>query len=148
RQDKMRGETAPLLPFIDRLLALQDARRNLVTVNPSADARLLAQVMKQVDSMRTLFEPAPSAGRGAVPAADSTARPRATPPKVTRTVANRAAENLDQVRGVVTTWYRYYDGYDPLFSWWVKSPYARLDSALTRYARTLRERVVGIPPAV
>src|SRR5207248_717677 len=60
-------------------------------------------------------------------------------------VANRAADNVDQVRAIVTTWYRYYDGYDPMFSWWVKSPYAKLDSALTRYARTLRERVVGIP---
>ncbi len=60
-------------------------------------------------------------------------------------MANRAADNVDQVHGVVTNWYRYYEGYDPMFSWWVRSPYARLDTALSRYARTLRERVVGIP---
>ena len=155
RQDKKRSETAPLLPFADRLLALQDTRRNLVTVEPTASARVLAQVMKQVDSMRVLFETAPAAGRGvaggAAPTgvqADSAARPRAQAPKVSRTAANRAADNVDQVRGVVTTWYRYYDGFDPMFSWWVKSPYVKLDSALNRYARTLRERVVGIPPAV
>jgi hypothetical protein len=149
RQDKMRSETAPLLPFMDRLLGLEDVRRNLITVDPAADARLLAQVMKQVDSMRTLFEPAPAGGRGnAAASGDSTARARPAPPRVSRTVANRAAENLDQARAVVTTWYRYYDGFDPLFSWWVKSPYARLDSSLNRYARTLRERVVGVPPAV
>src|SRR5205085_9222386 len=76
---------------------------------------------------------------------DTSARPRATTPKVTRTVANRAADNLDRVRTTVTTWYRYYDGYDPMFSWWVKSPYIKLDSAMTRYARTLREKGVGIP---
>ena len=143
REDRKRRETAALLPFIDQLLALQDTRRNLVTVEPTAAARSLAQVMRQVDSMRTLFEPASAAVRG-----DSTAKPRVAAPKVSRTVANRAADNLDQVRGIVTNWYRYYDGYDPLFSWWVKSPYTKLDSALTRYARTLRERVVGIPPAV
>ena len=153
RQDHKRAETAALLPFADKLLGLQDTRRNLVTVEPTASARVLAQVMKQVDSMRTLFEPAPAAGRGGAgtPSAatppDSASRPRAQPPRVSRTVANRAADNVDQVRGVVTTWYRYYDGFDPMFSWWVKSPYAKLDSALNRYARTLRERVVGIPPA-
>jgi uncharacterized protein (DUF885 family) len=156
RDDRKRSETAPLLPFSDRLLALQDTRRDLVPVDPAAAARTLAQVTHVVDSMRTLFEPAPAA-RGAAndsaakprgTASDSTAKPRGTPPKVSRTVANRAAENIDQVRGIVTNWYRYYDGYDPQFTWWVKSPYARLDSALTRYARTLRERVVGIPPAV
>src|SRR5262249_20063888 len=38
----------------------------------------------------------------------------------------------------------FYDGYDPLFSWWLKDPYAKLNDALTAYARTLRERIVGI----
>jgi uncharacterized protein (DUF885 family) len=47
----------------------------------------------------------------------------------------------------MTAWYRFYDGYDPLFTWWARDPYRKLDSALVRYARTLRERVVGIPPA-
>ena len=161
RQERMRAETASLLPFTDRLLALQDTRRNLVTVDPPAAARTLAQVMRQVDSMRTLFEPAlpPRGGAGgaatdangagvAALTPDSAPRARTPAPRVSRTVANRAAEQLDQVRTIVTTWYRYYDGFDPLLSWWVKSPYARLDSALNRYARTLRERVVGIPPAV
>jgi hypothetical protein len=65
---------------------------------------------------------------------------------VSRTVANRGADNVDQARNVVGNWYRYYDGYDPMFSWWTRDPYRRLDEALTRYARTLRERVVGFRP--
>jgi hypothetical protein len=141
REDSKRAETASLLPFADRLLALQDTRRNLITMDPTAAARSLAAIMRQVDSMRTLFEPATQA-RG------DSAKPRAAAPKVSRTVANRAADNLDLARATVTNWYRYYDGYDPMFSWWVKSPYTKLDSSLNRYARTLRERVVGIPAAV
>ena len=144
RDDKKRVEASVLLPFADRLLDLQDSRRDLIPVDAPAAARTLAQVTRVVDSMRTLFEP-PAAGRSAAP--DSTAKLRATPPKVSRTVANRAADNIDQVRGIITNWYRYYDGFDPAFSWWIKSPYSHLDSSLTRYARTLRERVVGIPPA-
>ena len=156
RDDKKRNEAAPLLPFADRLVALQDTRRDLISVDPPTAARALAQVLRQVDSMRAMFEPAPATGRAAtggapmVPNAqpDSATKPRVPPPRVSRTVANRAADNIDQVRGILTNWFRYYDGYDPQFTWWVKSPYARLDSALTRYARTLRERVVGIPPAI
>jgi uncharacterized protein (DUF885 family) len=140
RRDKMRASELPLLPFADRLLALQDARRNLETIDPAGVARILAAVSKQVDSLRTLFEPPPPA-RG-----DSAARPRGTAPQVTRTIANRAAGDLDDVRAVVGTWFRYYDGYDPQFSWWVKAPRQMLDSALARYARTLRERVVGMKP--
>jgi uncharacterized protein (DUF885 family) len=139
RDETMRAESAVLLPFADRVLALHDARRNMVPVNPQAAALTVAQVAKQVDSLRTLFEP-PARG------ADST-RPRAAAPHVTRTVANRAADDLDRLRTTVGTWYRYYDGYDPLFTWWVKEPYRQLDSALTTYARTLRERVVGFRPS-
>lgn len=145
RQEKMRMEAVALLPFADRLLGLQDERRDLKPVVPRDAAKLLTQVTKQVDSLRALFE-APAARGGAVQAGD-TGRARAVAPKVTKTVANRAADNLDQVRGVVTNWYRYYDGYDPSFSWWMKDPYAKLNDAMTSYARVLRERVVGYRPA-
>ncbi|HKA57346.1 MAG TPA: hypothetical protein VKD28_01930, partial [Gemmatimonadales bacterium] len=138
RRDKMRAEETPLLPFADRLLALQDARRSLVTIDPPAAARVLSQASKEIDSLRTLFEPA---ARG-----DSASRSRAAAPTVTKTVANRAADDLDDLRSVVGTWFRYYDGYDPVFSWWVKDPCRKVDEALTRYARTLRERVVGMKP--
>jgi hypothetical protein len=154
RENRLRAESAPILPFADRLLALEDARRNLETVNQAALARSLADVAKQVDSLRASFEPAP---RTTAPAAiangsptarpDSAAPARATAPRVSRTVANRAAENIDELRRGMTAWYRFYDGYDPLFTWWARDPYRKLDSALVRYARTLRERVVGIPPA-
>jgi len=150
RQEKMRGETVVLLPFADRLLGLQDTRRELSPIDPRQVARTLATVTHQVDSLRGLFE-APSGrgggGGGGVTQAGDTARPRAAPPRVTKTVANRAAENLDQIKNVVGSWYRYYDGYDPTFGWWMKDPYRKLDDALTSYARVLRERVVGFRPA-
>ena len=137
RRDTMRLKEAPLLPFADRLLALQDARRNLTTIDPPAAARVLAKAAQEVDSLRGLFESA----RG------DSARVRPPPPVVTKTVANRAADDLDDLRTVLGNWFRYYDGYDPVFSWWLKDPCRKLDEALTKYARTLRERVVGMKPA-
>jgi len=141
RADTLRAGAAPLIPFADRLLALQDSRRDLTTIDARAAAATLAAVAKQVDSLRALFEPA------ATRTSDSVAtRTRATAPRVSRTVANRAADQLDDIRGTVATWYKYYDAYDPQFTWWTRDPYKRLDSSLTRYSRTLRERVVGFKP--
>jgi uncharacterized protein (DUF885 family) len=134
RADQQRAEGVQLLPFADRLLALQDQRRNLVTVDPKAAARVLADVTKQVDSLRAPFERAPAGPAGAAVA----------PPPVSQTVANRAADDIDQIRGAVAAWFKYYDGYDPTFSWWTRDPRQKLDDALARYARTLRERVVGM----
>lgn len=140
RRDKLRVETAALLPFADRLLSLQDARRDLTTVDSRPASSTMASVAAQVDSLRASFEAPPAR-------VDSSAKKAVTSaPKPSKTVANRAADNLDQIRSVVTSWYKYYDGYDPVFSWWAKSPYKRLDESLMRYAKTLRERVVGFKP--
>jgi uncharacterized protein (DUF885 family) len=139
RSETQRGETAVLLPFSDRLLSLQDMRRDLRTVDPRAASNALNAATKEADSLRMLFESPPRSDDG--PRRSGASRPAA--PKVSRTVANRAANRIDEIRRVTTNWYRYYDGYDPIFSWWMKDPYKKLDDALTRYARTLREKVVG-----
>ncbi len=143
REEVQAQEMAPLMPFADRLLELHDARRDLVSVNGQAAARTLAEVTRVVDSMRTLLEPPAGGAR----AAGDSARPRASAPKVSRTVGNRAADQLDQIRNVVSQWYRFSSGYDPLFTWWAANPYQKLDESMRRYAQTIRQRIVGITVA-
>ena len=126
RGEKQRIEMQGLVPFADRLLLLQDRRRNLVTIDSRNAAATLSSVTRHVDSLRKVYE-----------------APR--PPQVSRTVANRAARAVDEIRSVTGNWFRYYNGYDPMFSWWMKDPYAKLDEALNKYAKTLREKVIGIP---
>jgi uncharacterized protein (DUF885 family) len=127
RADTQRAETAALLPFADRLLALQDSRRELEPMDARAAARTIFDLTKQVDSLRSRVE-----SSGAKPAA------------VSAVIARRAADNLDQLRATLRAWFRFYDGYDPMFSWWVHDPESKLDDALNKYARTLRERIVGM----
>ena len=145
RREVQRQEATVLVPFADRLLSLQDTRRDLVTIDPRASAGTVAAITKQVDSLRALFE-SPSSRDTSAPSKKSSAPAKPSAPKVSRTVANRAANYIDQMRRVTTSWYRYYDGYDPVFSWWMKDPYKRLDESLTKYATTLREKVVGFKP--
>jgi len=148
REAKQRAETAPLTPFADRILGLQETRRNLVAVDGQASARTLAEVTKSVDSLRAVLEPAAGGGRGAGGAGaaggDSARAPRVAPPRVSRTAANRAADEVDALRNVLGRWYRYYNAYDPLFTWWASNPYTRADQALQRYAQVIRQRLVGI----
>ncbi|MFI5280739.1 MAG: DUF885 family protein, partial [Gemmatimonadales bacterium] len=60
-----------------------------------------------------------------------------------RIVALRTARLVDDLRRTLTQWAHFYAGYDPTVSWWTADPARRADSALVRYARTLRETVVG-----
>lgn len=151
REQLERKEMLSLLPFADRVLALQDDRRDLKTIDAQASARTLADVTKAVDSLRALLEPAPARPTGDSASAGGNGTPRAVrvpAPKVSRTVGNRAADQLDLIRNTVGVWYRYYNGYDPLFSWWASNPYQKLDDAMRRYATTIRTRVVGTTPAL
>ncbi|MGQ0702649.1 MAG: DUF885 family protein, partial [Gemmatimonadales bacterium] len=143
RRDKQRAETTALLPFADRLLALHDARRELQDVDPAAAARTMAILTRTVDSLRAWVEATSRGARGGDVSGNGRQAPTALP--VSRTAANRAAQEVDQMRTVLTQWFRFSNGYDPLFSWWVREPYTKLEASLTRYAATLRERLVGIP---
>jgi hypothetical protein len=134
REDQQAGEMRQFAPWFESLTALPEERRRLGQPDSPTLARTLAKVATSIDSART--------------AVDSAWR---TPPKgdtvalrKTRIIAARTANALDNLRrNALARWYGYFAGYDPTFTWWVKDPYTRADTALSRYVRTLRERVVG-----
>src|SRR3569833_85790 len=98
-QEKRRTETLALLPFADKLLTLQDQRRDMLPLSPQAAAKTLSVVTKQVDSLRALSD-SPAGGRGNAANVAATTngsgpnasmegtRARASAPAVSKTVAN------------------------------------------------------------
>jgi uncharacterized protein (DUF885 family) len=63
-----------------------------------------------------------------------------------RTVANRAARTIAGLRTTFQRWYAFYNGYDPLFTWWNESPYKAVDDALKNYQTFVLDKLVGIRP--
>ena len=61
-------------------------------------------------------------------------------------MAFRAQDSVATLTFALRGWFDYYQGYDPMFSWWAEAPYKRAAQALDAYRRLLRERVVGIRP--
>jgi uncharacterized protein (DUF885 family) len=56
----------------------------------------------------------------------------------------RASEQLTHLRDTLTSWYTFYNGYDPEFTWWMETPYTSAESAISSYAAALDRRVVGV----
>ncbi|KAH7395616.1 X-Pro dipeptidyl-peptidase [Cadophora sp. MPI-SDFR-AT-0126] len=65
---------------------------------------------------------------------------------ISKSSAFRAANTIQKLRGHLKEWFGFYKGYDPLFTWWVKKPYERLDKAMDEYTAAIREFIVGIKP--
>jgi hypothetical protein len=127
RQDRRFGEMAGLLPFAGAILDLHERRRALEAPEPAAAARTLAALAAAADSARARL--GDTAG----------GRP-------SRIVGLRAAETVDDLRRTLRRWHEFHAGYDPLMTWWTRHPWAMADSALDRYHRALREKVVGAKP--
>lgn len=60
--------------------------------------------------------------------------------------AYRAAKVVDNLRKDLSEWFKFYVGYDPLFTWWVSAPYSEIDSSLGELASVIRKNLVHIAP--
>lgn len=122
------AQVAPVLPNLDQLLDLLEARR----AGESQNGRTSADTLDAIT--RALLN---SDKHAELPAA----------------VALRAARILDSSREQLRNWFDYYDDYDPEFTWWVKSPWKALDAQMLASSTALRtqagaddpETIIGDP---
>jgi len=136
-QSRQINEIEPLLPFAATIIELEEARRRMDPINAAKVAATLTDLRKQVDEKRRVIELGlRSESRGG----DANVEPA----RVKKTVANRAVAALNGLRNNLRNWYTFYNGYDPLFTWWNEEPYRSLDQSLTTYASFITERIVGI----
>jgi hypothetical protein len=125
------AELASLLPFAGGINALQQSRRELEPVAARDAAQALAGLVVEIEAAQRAVEAGMRPGAAAA---------------TTPILAFRAANAAGDLRQTLQRWYRFYAGYDPLFTWWAAEPYGRADAKLGAYVTFLRERVVGIRP--
>lgn len=165
REAELLAATADLLPFAGTIHALHDARRDLEPIDARAAAGTLTRLAATVDSIREAVEaglradsPPSVRTEDSIPDDDGANSDNGgsgihaaragvqSAIETTRLVAFRAAGIVNDLASTLADWYGFHHGYDPVFTWWVEAPYAKVDSALGRYRETLREDVVGIEP--
>jgi uncharacterized protein (DUF885 family) len=127
-QGKALAEIAPLTPFAQTITDLAEARRRMEKIDSAKVAATLNELNKQIEATRRAVESELRGEQG----------------KIKRTVANRAATTVNSLRNTLRTWFGYYNGYDPLFTWWVDEPYKAVDQSLAAYGAFLSERGAGL----
>jgi uncharacterized protein (DUF885 family) len=118
------AETRTLLPFAEEILALNDARLGMDTMDPAGAAASLDALTKRVDAVSRDVESRAGA--------------------IEKLAAFRAQERMVAIGNALKAWHDFYAGYAPLFTWWCSAPYRELTRALESYRTLLRERVLGI----
>ncbi len=143
------AEMDPLLSFRRPVQDLELARWRMAPLDPAAVSDQVKKLRERIEKGRK-SEPAKNAPAGPeAPAKPAGAGPPenakdAEPLRVSALLARRAASAVDELRGTLRTWFSFYDGYDPGFSWWLKKPYEDAGKALEDYAKFLREEIAGL----
>jgi uncharacterized protein (DUF885 family) len=130
-QARRQVEIAPLLPFAPTIIKLEEARRRMEGVDAARAAGVLNAMKKQIEQIRKVVETALKS-EGEVEKI-----------KVNKVLANRAAQTTASLRTTLKNWFSFYNGYDPLFTWWMGEPYKEVDQALLGYGTFLREKAGG-----
>lgn len=135
-------EMDSVLAFRSTLYTLEQARWKGAPLDSRAAATQVSELAKQIKDLKTRVE----LGLNAAPSNSSTAAhsPTGTPLKVTASLANKAAASATLLRGTLKSWYAFYDGFRPEFTWWLKKPYEDADKALEDYIKVLKENAAGI----
>jgi hypothetical protein len=129
REERQFAEMEPLIPFAADLMAMEEDRRQLEGIDAAAVAGRLDQAHTRLGETRTALEAKRGSGK-------TEALPRPA-------VACRAAEAVERLRKMLEEWFDFFNGYDPVFTWWVEKPYRSLDRALPEYAGFLRKELAG-----
>ena len=113
------------IPFAEKINALQKDRRRGLQPNAEKVAGDWSNVIKEIKSLQAKLKDEKSIEQESV------------------TTAGEIISNLKQTLADI---YSFYNGYDPIFTWWVPKSYQALDEALTAYATAWKGKTMNIAP--
>ena len=141
REEKLVNEMQVFIPFASDIIDLDEARRRLERVDPPVVATTLNTLPKLIEQARKAVEATLEIEEGNEGSSPS------------RIVVLRASRALESLKKRLERWFKNYAGYDPIFTWWNRAPYEKVNEALTEYIKFLNEQVIGFkegedPPIV
>ena len=142
-QNQRQEEIAPLIPFSADILNLESDRRRMEPVDAAQSAATLdglnVKIQDLMQGIRQLLDQHCQSSESDFADAPGS--------KIfTKVTTNRAVMATGELTTLLQTWFEYYDGYDPLFSWWVREPFNVVRKALDEYVAFLRETFLGVTP--
>lgn len=127
RNEKQLAEISALVPFAKIITDLEDSRRKLETIDAARIAALLNNLNKTIVQTQKDID------------AGKIAKPK-------KTLANRAARVVGSLRATLSNWFKFYNAYDPNFTWWNAKPYEAVNESLGNYQSFIVSELVGISP--
>src|SRR5262249_46472342 len=124
------SRVAPAVPFMPKLVKLIEDRIRIEEMNAQKTALTLTDVTSEIAQLRARLDAGVS-GTGA----DAL--------RLNKDQAAQGAQAVLALKAGLTEWFGFYNGYDPLFTWWIGVPFKKIDAALQDYATFLQDKVAA-----
>ena len=119
QEQKLYELVVKYFPFSDRIYAIEKPRRRGIAVNGEAAAKELNDINKEINKAIENLKSSDS---------------------IEIKQANLASDAVAGLKGALKNYYDFYNGYDPLFTWWVPKTYTTTDSLLNLYSVALKKK--------
>ncbi len=119
QQQKIYEQVKKYFPFEDKIYGIEKPRRRGITVNGAEAAKEMDSIRKAVIEQIKIFTKADSLDKKS---------------------SEFATAHANGLKGVLKSYFTFYNGYDPLFTWWVPKTYTQTDSMLAVYAALLKSK--------
>ena len=122
---KKDGRIDELIPFSKTIVGLSEARDSGDDIEGQKSAETLEKLSGEIAALKSWVN-------------------EGTRSTIDKTDAIRASRRVYQLQRSLGEWYRFYNGYDPMFTWWCKTPYQKTNTVLGEYAALLKRKLAGI----
>lgn len=119
-------EIKPAVPFATTVIALSEARQDVKPMRADKVAQQLDEIKLSVVAVQSKVQ------KGEV--------------KLSRASGFRAVKAVKELRERLRDISTFYSAYDPMWDWWVTTPYEAADEALEKYIPVVETKLAGMHP--
>ncbi|MCF0074313.1 DUF885 domain-containing protein [Dyadobacter sp. CY261] len=119
QEEKEYAQIEKYIPFAPAIYELEKGRRRGATVDGQAVAGKLNDLQKELKKAEESFKKVES---------------------IDMSLSRMGVEAVNGLEARLKSMYEFYNGYDPMFNWWVPKPYKTLDSTLLAYSKLIRSK--------
>jgi uncharacterized protein (DUF885 family) len=138
RKEERNTSARALIPYADKMMRFCASKEHGAPLTAEEAASVLDEITTQANALtKALQKPAKEA-------ADKKDSPQSAQAVVEPTVAIDASVLLDQFARQMQDTHRYYEGYDPKYTWWASKPFEATKQAISNHRKAIREKLANL----
>jgi len=114
------------IPFADKIYELEQLRRRGHQLDAEKVAKEWSDMAIEINALEAKLKDEKSISLGSI---------------------YEASGAIDNLKQTISSINEFYNGYDPMFTWWVPKPYHALDTTLTAYATQFKNKIKSLTPS-